>query len=388
METTAQQPKRMIPFRRTQGGVARGLPIKPRFLREIVVAPCNNGIVADGTGRFVVLQGNATKVLIPDLIRLMDGTRTIDELYSALDTVPEQDVRAAISALTHSGLVADSGETVEEVAEANRDSLSFLERFISVANHTRNGVEAYSRLQSSNIALISAGRSTERTERLANLLTSTGAGSVTCFAPEGWRQLQSNIEKLPTNSLVVVLSFTPEDRQLGRLIDECCEQLHLSWLRVGLDESGTSFDIGPLFGAKRSAESPFLIADVHVPRQRLVRVRGHTLPDVLGVRMRIADAILVRDDDEVRADRAPDRLGDGLDGLGWLRVAHRLDDVGRRGDRVRDREGALLVLIVDLRRNERVRGESADDHGRGDDRDLQEQQLGRDGERPQPAQRQ
>lgn len=254
MEITAQQPKRMIPFRRTQGGVvARGLPLKPRFLREVVVAPCNNGIVADGTGRFVVLQGNATKVLIPDLIRLMDGTRTIDELYSALDTVPEQDIRAAISALTHSGLVADSGETVNEVAEANRDSLSFLERFISVANHARNGVEAYSRLQSSNIALISAGRSTERTERLAKLLTLTGAGSVTCLAPEDRGQLHSNIEKLPANSLVVVLSFTPEDRQLGRLIDYCCEQLHLSWLRIGLNESGTCFDIGPLFGAKRSA---------------------------------------------------------------------------------------------------------------------------------------
>jgi SagB-type dehydrogenase family enzyme len=254
METTAQQPKRVTPFRRAQTRRAMtGLPLRPRFLREVVVAPCNDGIVADGTGRLVVLQGNATKALIPDLIRLMDGTRTIDDLYSALDTVPEQDVRAAISVLTNSGLVAESGETVDEIARVNRDSRSFFERFIGVANHARNGIEAYARLQSSNIVLMAAGASTETTRRLAHLLTATGAGSVTCFASESPAQLESKLAKLPANSLVVVLSLTPENRRLGLLVDSSCRQFHLSWLRAGLDESGAFFDIGPLFGGTRSA---------------------------------------------------------------------------------------------------------------------------------------
>ena len=124
METTAQQSKRMIPRRRVRRRVtASDLPLRPRFLSEIVVAPWENGIVADGSGRLVVLEGNATKVLIPDLIRLMDGSRTVDELYSELDTVPEQDVTAAISVLKHSGLVADCDEIDYELTSVNRDSL-------------------------------------------------------------------------------------------------------------------------------------------------------------------------------------------------------------------------------------------------------------------------
>ena len=51
------------------------------------------------------------------------------------------------------------------------------------------------------------------------------------------------------------------------------------------------------------------------------------------------------------------------------------DDVGRRRHRIRDRERALLVLLVDLRRHERVGGERPDDDRRSDHRDLQEQQL-------------
>lgn len=268
METTTQQPKRMIPLRRPQARLAApGLPLRPRFLREIVVAPCNDGIVADGTGRFVVLQGNATKALIPDLIRLMDGTRTIDDLYSELGAVPEQDVRAAISVLTNSGLVADSGATVDEIARVNHDSLSFFERFIGVANDARNGVQAYARLQSSNIALISNAGSTEETNRLGQLLTATGAGSVTCIASGSPDQIESNLRKLPANAFVVVVSFTPEDRRVGLLIDSLCQQLHFSWLRATLDETGAFFDIGPLFGTTRSAcYSCFLSAHCDSPQ--------------------------------------------------------------------------------------------------------------------------
>lgn len=266
METTAQQPKRMMPRGRVRGGLtASDLPLRPRFLSEIVVAPWDNGIVADGSGRLVVLEGNATKGLIPDLMRLMDGTRTVDELYSELDTVPEQDVTAAISVLKHSGLVADCGEMDYELKSVNRNSLSFMERFIGVTNDARNGLEAYSRLQSSSIVLISPGRSTQDTERLAKLLEGTGAGSVTCLAAESARQLKSDIEKLPDNALVVVLSLTPEDRGLGLLADSCCKQMRLSWLRAGLSESGTSFDIGPFFGARRApCYSCFLAAHSHV----------------------------------------------------------------------------------------------------------------------------
>jgi SagB-type dehydrogenase family enzyme len=271
METTAQQSKRMMPPRRVRRGVtASDLPLRPRFLSEIVVAPLENGIVADGSGRLVVLEGNATKALIPKLMRLMDGTRTVDQLYSELHTVPEQDVTAAISVLKHSGLVSDCAAIDYEDTSVNPDSLSFMERFIGVTNDARNGIETYSRLQSSSIVLISAGRSTKDTERIAKLLEGTGAGCVTCLTVESSSQLKSNIEKLPDNALVIVLSVTPEDRRLGLLVDSCCKQLRLSWLRAGLSECGTSFDIGPLFGGRQMpCYSCFLAAHSNAPSSEL-----------------------------------------------------------------------------------------------------------------------
>src|SRR5258708_3072045 len=106
--------------------------------------------------------------------------------------------------------------------------------------------------------------------------------------------------------------------------------------------------------ADRAPERALLVPDVHVTGERAARIGRDALADVLRVGVRIPDAVLVRDDDEVGAHGPPDRLGDRLDRLCRVRLAHRLPDVRGRRDRVRDREGALLVLVVDLRRHERL----------------------------------
>ena len=133
---------------------------------------------------------------------------------------------------------------------------------MSVAGDAQNGVEAYARLQSSHIAIVSPGKSAEMAESLAKLLNATGIGFVTCLTFASAKDLQSDLEWLPPHTLIVVLSLMPEDPQLGLLIDSYCAQRRMSWLRAGLDRSSSFVDIGPLFGTNRSiCYSCFLSSD-------------------------------------------------------------------------------------------------------------------------------
>ncbi|MGH9914877.1 MAG: hypothetical protein ACRD63_06265, partial [Pyrinomonadaceae bacterium] len=56
------------------------LPLQPRFLRELVIVPLEDILVVDGGDQLQILQGKATQSLLPNLIDLMDGSRTGNQL--------------------------------------------------------------------------------------------------------------------------------------------------------------------------------------------------------------------------------------------------------------------------------------------------------------------
>jgi len=89
--------------------------------------------------------------------------------------------------------------------------------------------------------------------------------------------------------------------------------------------------------AHGSPKRSLLEPDIFLSRERRARIGRHALADVVRIRMRVADAVLVRDHHERSTGAAADRLGDRLDDRRRIGRAHSLENVGRVGDRVRDR---------------------------------------------------
>ena len=88
----------------------------------------------------------------------------------------------------------------------------------------------------------------------------------------------------------------------------------------------------------RASERAGLHADVLPAEQRLARIGRDSLADLLAVGVRVADALLVRDDDERRAGAHPDPLGDRVDDPLGVRRRERGADLRHLRDRARDRE--------------------------------------------------
>src|SRR5262245_38350288 len=82
-------------------------PLRPRFVHEAVVAPCERGFVVDGAHQLLRLNGRSASWIVAQLIPLLDGTRPVDALEHAVPGVSPLDVRAAIASLADSGLIED-----------------------------------------------------------------------------------------------------------------------------------------------------------------------------------------------------------------------------------------------------------------------------------------
>src|SRR5450631_3133327 len=84
------------------------LPTYPRFPNELVTIPIEDGLLIDGTDELQVLRGRAAQILLPRLLPLLDGTRTIQQLAEALPNIPARAIYNAVSLLYTRGVLEDN----------------------------------------------------------------------------------------------------------------------------------------------------------------------------------------------------------------------------------------------------------------------------------------
>jgi SagB-type dehydrogenase family enzyme len=215
--------------------------MRPRFLREAVAVTTKNEMVIDGTSRLQILRGKSVRIL-PGLLALMDGTRTLQQLENALPGVPAEHVRAATTLLFDSGLIEDGIADTSDLA-VNQETLNFFRRYVGVTRSNRAGQEAYERLQTSNVAII--GGPEGYAEKLQMVLRKTGVGRVVTLDRQScWERTE---DVAPARSLVVSLAFGCEDSEWHGRLDEWCSERQLAWLRVQVDNGQNYADLGPLF---------------------------------------------------------------------------------------------------------------------------------------------
>ena len=227
-------------------GIWSHLPARPRFVPGLVVVPVEDGLLIDGTDRLQLLKLDTSQTLIPRLIALMDGSRTLAQLEDTFQGVPREHVRVALSKMLDCGLVEDFRNSLEGTVP-NPETLAFLCRHVGVTRANSNGLEAYLKLDVSEIAILNSNGPSDAGELLRCLLEKTGTRSVEVLdrtSLETWRP-----QTMRSDGLRLLISFClgGEDREWHRDLDDWCYEHKVAWLRVVIEDNRGCVDIGPLF---------------------------------------------------------------------------------------------------------------------------------------------
>lgn len=224
---------------------AHARPSYPRFASETVLVPVKDGYLIDGLRQIKLLQGSTAQRMLAPLVKLMDGTRTLEELQAALPAFPRDYVVSAVDLLVECGLV-EEGEMGEDAPGTESETLSWLRRFNSVTNLNRNGREAWQRLCQSAVMIVCGRNSLSLADVLQDVLKGNGVGSV-ASADALHLDLASFAAGPGFGSrLVISLAVGSEDCDFQSRLDDTCLKLGLPWLRVVL-MPGIHADIGPFF---------------------------------------------------------------------------------------------------------------------------------------------
>jgi SagB-type dehydrogenase family enzyme len=228
------------------------VPLRPRFLHELVAVPCKEEFIIEGTERLQAVNIAAPDSVVPKLIGLMNGKRTLQELQSALPAVPEEDLLESISSLYQWGLVED-GAADSESEYSNVETLSFLRRYVGVTRSNRSGGEAYDRLQKSEVLVFYSDSDLKGATCLEALLVKAGIGRVVPLKRTLLSESCPRASISVAQSIAVSISFSGEDGEWHRKLDNWCFERRLPWLRIVLSPEENYADFGPLFFAERTA---------------------------------------------------------------------------------------------------------------------------------------
>ncbi|WP_436535063.1 nitroreductase family protein [Actinoplanes sp. HUAS TT8] len=209
-------------------------PVRPCLAAGLVQVPLVDGIAFPGTGnRQTVLRGRSAVQLIPRLLPLLDGTRTVEELGELLPRVPLKTLHACVSLLYVSGLLQDGpiGEAVEVIPA---EVAGYLGRNLDTTRVNRSRNQACERLARTRVLIAGTG------PLAAMLRTELAGAGADAHAWTG--------DALTTGDLVVAV----DDGNTTALteVEEACRKAGIGWLRtaVGADRA----EIGPLFDARYS----------------------------------------------------------------------------------------------------------------------------------------
>lgn len=224
------------------------LPLRPRFLHELVVIPVEEGFVVEGSNRPYILAGDATKSLFPRLVGLMDGSRTLDQIRRELPGTSVAKLHATISLLLSWGMIEDDEAAGPNLEPADQESLAFFRRYAGATRTHRAGRAAYEALRASEVVLLCRDN-LPQLDTLKSLLQQSGIGRIVALHlnPSARSPVAMNMSGAP--SLGVSVSLDGEDYERHAWLDDWCHSNGLPWLRAVLDVERRQADIGPLFNS-------------------------------------------------------------------------------------------------------------------------------------------
>jgi SagB-type dehydrogenase family enzyme len=219
--------------------------LRPRIIDELVFVPINGGFVVEGGRRFQVIQGHGTNELLPGLMRLANGTRTVGELVEALKGVPPRDITDALTFLNDAGLIEEGSDANGTDSDVNLETLRLFRRYSSLTRVNRNGHEALQRLQQTNVLILASESDSDSVNILKELLSKTGVSRIdvaSLFGDYSYLEVPS-----AKSQLVISLHFGYEERGQFEGLGDFCWERRIPWFRAVVDLPNNYADIGPVF---------------------------------------------------------------------------------------------------------------------------------------------
>ncbi|MEZ4645838.1 MAG: SagB/ThcOx family dehydrogenase [Chloroflexota bacterium] len=171
------------------------LPLYPRMSEDFAVLwQSRRMFVAFGGLGEVVLRGKSVENLLPQLVPLLTGRFTVDEIVARVQGFRPSAIQDALSLLFMQGLLEEGkvqdGQITRELAQSFQAQLKFYSRYIDFTRATHNRYEVLSKLQSSSVLAFVSGRGAmQMVAELAHL----GLGKITIVPLNGrheqWERL-------------------------------------------------------------------------------------------------------------------------------------------------------------------------------------------------------
>lgn len=211
---------------------------RPRILQEVVFIETVEGVLVDGLGRPVYIRGPLAQTILPQLIRLMDGTRTEAQLAACFPGIPADQITQAISILGKWGLI-DADRLLEPPLGSTCDTFAFLKRSLAGTRGYCCISDACVRLQGTHVVIVTSDDSSSGAELIRVLLERTGVS----VRIEGLHTFE--FDDVPKGA--VLASLVTGDPQWFVRLEQGRARGDLSWFHAAFDEGGQFFDVGPLF---------------------------------------------------------------------------------------------------------------------------------------------
>jgi len=196
-------------------------------------------------GRLLRVDGSGAKE-VPNLLRLLDGSRTVDDLFAELDGVSRDEILSAIAILRRHALLEPPVDPAADEAEAAtaREFAEVIRAFHDVGIHGGSVVKA---VRSGHVAVVGRGVLAELS---ATALRRVGVGTVENASPGTGDSRKAWMDALEQAHIAVVALDVDDPSFLSAFNKEAIN-LERPWLMVRT--SGMKLRLGPLFLPRQTA---------------------------------------------------------------------------------------------------------------------------------------
>lgn len=201
------------------------VPIYPKLIQELEYIFTNdNKIIFDGIEEIRVIKGKAVATLLPKLLPLLDGSRTIEEIANIIIDYSSFQIYQALVLLYTQGLLEDAFVDKEiDIESFDETTLAFMRRYCDTTRINRSGAEAMSNLLIKEVGVITSEKLTINT--LFQNMNKIGIDI--CRDNSNYKDL-SFIEG---KSLIICIEKSENlDIDTLRSINDICAQKNVPWL--------------------------------------------------------------------------------------------------------------------------------------------------------------
>ena len=210
------------------------IPSRPALAGWCRVVEDGPRLLVEHAGTLVTLEGRAVRALLPSLLPLLDGTRTLDEVTAALGPPVEPAVLRALALLAQHGLLVDG-----DPGDPDGTPRTAAAAYVAAVTRRTTVADASAALAETNVVVLGSGVGAEAA---AAQLEATGFVDVERQAIDG---------PVDADAFVVASPCPDEMERLARLNRTRLDD-EGAWMQV-LPYDGRHLVVGPVFVPGASA---------------------------------------------------------------------------------------------------------------------------------------